>query len=169
MIFHAWFVNFEYITWISCDITWSVLSSRMRWMALHCTWSTYPCSHCTRETSSIKLLNPLRTCPISHSIFFINLFFPYSCTCAFLEMTSISGQRCCLRLWDHTHIHQLQWVLSHSDVVVVTIPSNKMVLNDVKGKYGWTETGDGVGCGSGVAGWTDLWLNWLFSQTDLLT
>ena len=26
----------------------------------------------------------------------------------------------------------------------------------------------GWGCGSGVAGWTDLWLNWLFSQTDLL-
>ena len=68
----------------------------------------------------------------------------------------------------HTHIHQLPWVLSHADVIAVTIPSNKMVLNDVKGKYGWTETGDGVGCGSGVAGWTDLWLNWLFSQTDLL-
>ena len=81
--------------WIPCAITWSVLSSRMRWMALQGKWSTYPCSHCTRETSSIQLPNPLQTCPISHSIFCINLFLPYTRACTFLEMTSLSGQRCC--------------------------------------------------------------------------
>ena len=32
-----------------------------------------------------------------------------------------------------------------ADIIAVTIPSNKMVLNDVKGKYGRPETGDGVG------------------------
>ena len=63
----------------------------------------------------------------------------------------------------HTHIHQLRWVLSHADVIAVTIPSNKTVLNDVKGKYGWPETGDGAG----VWEW-GCRLNWLFSQTDLL-
>ena len=59
----------------------------------------------------------------------------------------------------HTHIHQLPWVLSHADVIAVTIPSNKMVLNDVKGKYGQPETGDGMG----VWEW-GCRLNWLVAE-----
>ena len=44
-----------------------------------------------------------------------------------------------------THTFTSCDVLSHADVIAITIPSNKMVLNDVKGKYGRPETGDGVG------------------------
>ena len=54
----------------------------------------------------------------------------------------------------HTHIHQLWWVLSHADIIAVRMPSNKTVLNDVKGRYGWPETGEGVG----VWEW-GCWLN----------
>ena len=50
-----------------------------------------------REISSIKLPNPLQTSPISHSIFSINLFLPYTDARTFLEMTSLSGQRYSLR------------------------------------------------------------------------
>ena len=39
-----------------------------------------------------------------------------------------------------------------ADIIAVTIPSNKMVLNDIKGKYGRPETAMGWGCGNGVAG-----------------
>ena len=59
----------------------------------------------------------------------------------------------------HTHIYQLLWVLSHADVIAVTILSNKAVLNYVKGKYGRPETGDGVG----VWEW-GCRLNWLVAE-----
>ena len=59
----------------------------------------------------------------------------------------------------HTHIHHLRWVLSHADIIAVTIPSNKTVLNDVKGKYGRPDTGDGVG----VWEW-GCRLNWLVAE-----
>ena len=34
-----------------------------------------------------------------------------------------------------------------ADIIAVTIPSNKTVLNDVKSKYGRPETGDAMGLG----------------------
>ena len=46
-----------------------------------------------------------------------------------------------------------------ADTIAVTTPSNKTVLNDVKGKYGRPETGDGVG----VWEW-GCRLNWLVAE-----
>ena len=40
---------------------------------------------------------------------------------------------------------RLIFILGKADTIAVTTPSNKTVLNDVKGKYGRPETGDGVG------------------------
>ena len=36
-----------------------------------------------------------------------------------------------------------------ADKIAVTTPSNKMIFNDVKGKYGRPETGDEVGVWEG--------------------
>ena len=48
---------------------------------------------------------------------------------------------------------RLIFILGKADTIAVTTPSNKTVLNDVKGKYGRPETRDGVGgtCGQSPA------------------
>ena len=46
---------------------------------------------------------------------------------------------------------RLIFILGKADTRAVTTPSNKTVLNDVKGKYGRPETRDGVGGPAGRA------------------
>ena len=41
---------------------------------------------------------------------------------------------------------------SKADIIAVTIPSNKMIFNDVKGTYGDQRQVIGWGCGRGAAG-----------------
>ena len=77
MIFNAWFGYFEYVGYLLHGITLIVLNYCLDLIVLNFNWSTRLWNIIQREISRMKLLKPLLTRSISHSIFSIhctNLF-----------------------------------------------------------------------------------------------